>query len=156
MTSASAEEQSPEQAREAFIAGIKSQLEQAAASGQSPEQIRQQARALMSEEVRRQIPEFAAKARSWWRGFRRFLIVGAFAFGLAIGLALLVEYRYAAPLCERYAAEHHLVYRSPYYPVIGKSSSTSSVSGKCILANAADRQSSIGLTKLEPNVAIAL
>jgi hypothetical protein len=89
-------------------------------------------------------------------GFRRFLIVGALAFGLAAGLALFVERRYAAPLCERYAAEHGLVYTGLEYPVIGKSSSTTSPSGRCILVNAAGRGDTMSLTKLEPSGIIAL
>ncbi|HEX7605331.1 MAG TPA: hypothetical protein VF348_01385, partial [Usitatibacter sp.] len=93
-----------EQAREAFIASMKSRMEQAQASGQSPEQIREQMAAFAREESRRQLPQTVAKVRSWWSGFRNFLIVGAIALALSIGLALVVEHRYAAPLCESYAA----------------------------------------------------
>ena len=60
------------------------------------------------EEARQDILALTGQVRSWWSGFRRFLIVGALAFGLAAGLALLVERRYAAPICERYAAARAL------------------------------------------------
>jgi len=155
MSSTRDEEQAQEKARGAFIAGMKTRLEQAEARGQSPEQIREQATAYAREEARRQVPQVAAKARSWWFGFRNFLIVGALALGLAIGLALFVERYYASPLCEQYAAQHGLVYRGLDYPVIGQSSSTTS-SGNCILVDAAGHRNTIRLRNLEPNAALAL
>ncbi len=135
---------------------MKARFEQARSSGESPENIEQQMKALVREESRRQIPPMVAKARSWWWGFRNFLIVGSLAFGLAIGLALWVEHRYAAPLCERYAAEHGLAYWGLDYPVLGKSSSTTSPSGTCLLLEASGRQRSVDLTRLEPNSVKAL
>ena len=75
---------------------------------------------------------------------------------MATGLALFVERRYAAPLCERYAAERGLVYKGLDYPVIGKSSSTTSPSGRCILLNAAGRRDTVSLTTLEQSTIIAL
>jgi len=108
------------------------------------------------EEARQHLLALGGQVRSWWSGFRRFLIVGALAFGLAAALALSIERRYAAPICERYAAEHGLVYNGLQYPVIGKSSSTTSPSGRCILLNAAGRRDTLSLTALEPNPIVAL
>ena len=155
MSSNHDEEQDQEKEREAFIAGMKTRIEQAQASGQSPEQIREQALAYAREEARQQVPQVAAKARSWWAGFRNFLIVGAVAFGLAIGLALFVDHTYVSPLCEQYAAQHSLVYRGLDYPVIGSSSSTTS-SGSCIFDDAAGQRNTIEFRDLEPNAALAL
>jgi hypothetical protein len=142
------EEQDKEKERDAFLAGMKTRIEQAQASGQTPEQIREQVLA-------QQVPQVAAKARSWWTGFRNFLIIGAIAFGLAIGLALFVEHSYAAPLCEQYAAQHSLVYSGLDYPVIGSSSSTTS-SGSCIFVDAAGNRNTIEFRDLAPNAALAL
>jgi hypothetical protein len=149
------EQQNQEKAREAFIADMKTRVEQAQASGQSPEQIREQVRAYARAEARQQIPQIAARARSWWFGFRRFLIVGALALGLAIGLALFIDRYYASPLCQQYAAQHGLVYGGLDYPVIGRSSSTTS-SGSCIFVDAAGHRNTILLRNLEPNAALAL
>jgi len=90
-----------EQAREAFIAGMKNRIEQAQTSDQSQEQIKRQVAAYANAEARRQVPQIVSRFHSWWLGFRRFLIVGALASGVAIGLGLFVEHRYAAPLCEQ-------------------------------------------------------
>jgi hypothetical protein len=107
-------------------------------------------------QAREELAALAGQVRSWWSGFRRFLIVGALAFGLAAALALSVERRYAAPICERYAAARGLVYTGLEYPVIGRSSSTTSPSGRCILLNAAGHRDTVSLTKLEPSAIIAL
>lgn len=150
------DEQDRAREREAFIAGMKSRMEQAQASGQSPEEIRKLAGAFAREESRRQMPQIVSRARSWWSGFRNFLIVGALALVLAIGLALFVEHRYAAPLCERYGALHELTYKGLDYPVIGRSSSTTSASGSCMFDNRAGRRTTVSLNKLESNWAVAL
>jgi len=155
MDSVPDEKRIEEQAREAFIAGMKNQLEQAQASGQSLEQTQREATAYASAEASRQVPQIVDRFHSWWFGFRRFLIVGAVASGFAIGLALFVEHRYAAPLCEQYAAEHELLYRGISYPVMGNSSTTSS-SGRCLFIDSADHRNTFPLAKLVPNVAIAL
>ena len=155
MSSTHDDEQSQEQEREAFIAGMKTRLEQAQASGQSPEQIREQATAYAQAEAHQQAPQVIARARSWWVGCTRFLIIGALAFGLAIGLALYVDHTYASPLCEQYASQHGLVYRGLDYPVIGSSSSTTS-SGSCIFDDAAGNRSTIEFRDLAPNAALAL
>ena len=155
MSSDRDEEQVREKEREEFIAGIKTRLEQAQASGQSPEQIREQALAYAHEEAQQQVPLVVARTRSWWAGLRKFLVVGALAFGLAIGLALFVDHAYVSPLCEQYAAQHSLVYRGLEYPVIGNSSSTTS-SGSCIFDDAAGNRSTIEFSDLEPNAALAL
>jgi len=144
-----------DQAREALIADMKNRLEQAQTSGQSPEQIQREAAAYAKVEARRQAPQIVAKARSWWFGFRRFLIVGALASGFSIGMALFVEHRYVAPLCEQYGTQHGLLYRGIYYPVMGSSSTTSS-SGRCIFVDSAERRKTFPLAKLVPNAAIAL
>lgn len=94
------------------------------------------------------------QARSWWFGFRNFLIVGGLALGLAMALALLVEHRYAAPLCRQYGAQRGLTYQGISYPVIGKSSSTTSSSGSCRFVAATGREDRVSLTRLEPNWAI--
>lgn len=156
MSSAPDDERDRVQTRQDFAARMRARIEQAEASGQSPEQIKEEAAAFAREEARRQLPALTGQVRSWWSGFRNFLIVGALALGVAIGLALLVERRYAAPLCERYAAGRGLVYKGLDYPVIGRSSSTTSASGSCILANAAGRRETVSLTKLEQSTIIAL
>jgi cytochrome c-type biogenesis protein CcmH/NrfF len=66
---------------------MKARFEQVQAEGQSPEQIQELATAYAGEVIRRQIPRFIYQTRSWWVGFRRFLIVSLLAFGLATGLA---------------------------------------------------------------------
>ena len=144
-----------EQAREAFIAGMKDRIEQAQASGQSPEQIKQQVAAYANAEARRQVPQIVSRFHSWWLGFRRFLIVAALASGVAIGLALFVEHRYAAPLCEQYAAQHGLLYQGFSYPVKGHSSTTP-LSGSCLYSDSADHRNSVSLAKLVPSAVIAL
>lgn len=156
MSSAADDERVSAQAREEFAARMRARIEQARASGLSPEQIEEQVAAGVREDVRRQLPALTRQVRSWWSGFRRFLIVGALSFGVATGLALLVERRYAAPLCERYAAERGLVYKGLDYPVIGNSSSTSSLSGRCILLNAAGRRDTVSLATLEQSAIVAL
>lgn len=156
MEPATDDERAREPAREAFIAAMRSRIEQAQASGQSPEQIRKQTATYAREEVQRQIPQLVSRARSWWSGFRLFLIVGALAVGLAIGLAMVVEHRYAAPLCEQYAARHGLAYRGFDYPVTGGSSSTKSTSGSCLFVDSAGHRKTVSLSKLEPNGVISL
>jgi len=155
MSTTQVDENNLEQAHEAFTADMKTRIEQAKASGQSPEQIQEMVTAYAREEMRRKIPQVVTKVRSWWIGFRRFVIVGALALGFATGLALYVEHYYAAPLCEHYANQHELVYRGVYYPVIGNSSSTTSF-GSCIFYDAAGHKDTVLLHKLEPNQLIAL
>jgi hypothetical protein len=150
------DEQAREQTREAFVAKMKRRMEEAQASGQSPEEIRKQLAALAREESRRQLPQTIARARSWWSGFRNFLIVGAIALGLSIGLALFVEHRYAAPLCVRYAALHELTYTGLNYPLISKGSAANSASGSCIFENHAGHRSTVSLGKLEASWAMGL
>ena len=149
------DEQDPEKAREAFLAGMKARLEQGQAAGQSPEQMRESVMSFAHEEGRRQIPHLTSQVRSWRSGLRNFLIVGAMAFGVAIGLALAAEHRYAAPLCERYGAGHGLTYQGVNYPSIGKSSSTTSPP-RCMFADAKGHPREISLDSLQPNPVIAL
>jgi hypothetical protein len=146
---------SPSQSREAFLTGMKTRLEQAQASGQTSEPIQALASSYAREEMQRQAPQVVARARSWWFGFRNFLIVGALALGVALGLALVVERQHVAPLCERYGAQNGLTYQGTDYPVIGRSSSTTSPGG-CIFADSAGRQRSVSLYKVEPNSLVAL
>lgn len=155
MTSESNDEQTQAQQRAAFIANMKRALEQAQANGQSPEQIRALTSTLAHAEMQRQMPQIIAKTRSWWSGLRNFLIVGALALGLSIGLALFVEHRYAAPLCTHYAALHELTYKGIEYPVIGRSSNTTS-SGRCIFVNSAGQQNTLALSKVGGNWLIVL
>ena len=154
MTSPSDEKEAQEKKREAFIASMKKRLEQAQANGESPEQIRKEFTARAREETGQQIPQVAARVRSWWSGFRNFLIVGALAFGFAIGLALLTERLYTTPLCEKYAAAHGLAYRGLEYPVIGSSSLTTS-SGSCIFVDSAGSSNTILFRDLASNALIA-
>ncbi|MDD4880535.1 MAG: hypothetical protein PHR30_01985 [Gallionellaceae bacterium] len=156
MSSTQDDESSQEQAREAFIAGMKTRIEQAQASGQSPEQIQMLAAAYAREEMQRQLPQAMSRAKSWWSGLRNFMLVGALALGLAIGLALFVEQDYATPLCEHYAVQHGVTYRGLEYPVIGGSSRTTSRSGSCMVVNSAGSQNTVSLSSLEPNAAIAI
>jgi hypothetical protein len=156
MDSAPDDEQALERSREAFIAGIKTRLERAQASGQSPEQIQELVGSYAKEETRRQIPVVAARARAWWSGLRNFLIIGVLALGFAIGLALVIEHRNAAPLCEQYAAQHAgLRYEGIDYPVIGSSSSTTAPP-RCIFLDAAGHRDTVSLDELQPNPGIAL
>jgi hypothetical protein len=155
MTSTPEDDPSTNKSREAFLAGMKNRLEQAQASGQSPEQIRALASSYARDEMQRQVPQVVARARAWRSGFRNVLIVGALASSVAIGLALLVERQHVAPLCERYGAQHGLTYQGADYPVIGRSSSTTS-SGGCLFADSAGRQRSVSLYKVEPNSLVAL
>ena len=155
MSSTPEDDPSANESREAFLAGMKTRLEQAQASGQSSEQVRALASSYAREEMQRQAPLVVARARSWWSGFRNVLIVGALASGVAIGLALLVERQHVAPLCERYGAQHGLTYQGVDYPIVGRSSSTTS-SGGCIFADSAGRQRSVSLNKVEPNSVVAL
>ena len=149
------DEQAREKAREAFLAGMKTRLEQAQASGQSPEQLEELVSAFAKAAQRRQLPEATSRIRAWWTGLRNFLIVGALAVGVFIGLALFIEHRNAAPLCEHYGAQHGLTYRGIDYPTIGRSSSTTSTP-RCLFVDAAGRRDSVSLDKLEPNAAMAL
>jgi hypothetical protein len=153
--SSTPDDQQENKEREAFVAEMKRRMEQAQARGESPEQIREQAAAYAHEAARQEAPRTVAKARSCWVGFRNFLIVGAIAFGLAIGLALFVERSYALPLCEKYAAQHSLVYRGVDYPVVGNSSSTTS-SGSCIFEDAAGQRNTVRLRDLDPNAVLSL
>jgi len=154
MDSAPEDEQAQERERTAFLAGMKTRLEQAQQSGQSPEQIRAMASAYAKEEGRRQLPEATSRMRGWWTGLRNFLIIGALAVGVFIGLALFVEHRYAAPLCEHHGAQHGLTYQGIDYPSIGSSSTTSPP--RCIFLDAAGHRDTVSLDKLQPNAAIAL
>ena len=66
MSSTPEDDPSANESREAFLAGMKTRLEQAQASGQSSEQIRAQASSYAREEMQRQAPQVVARARSWW------------------------------------------------------------------------------------------
>lgn len=149
------DEQARGEAREAFLTGMKSRVEQARANGQSTEQIQQLISACAKEEQRRQLPVITSGLRSWWTGLRNFLIVGALAVGVFIGLALYIEQRYAAPRCEHYGAQHGLAYQGIDYPTIGRSSSTTSTP-RCKFVDTAGHRGSVALDKLESNAAIAL
>ncbi len=140
--------------REAFVAAMKRRIEDGRSRGLSPEEMEADAREFARGEMRRRAPEVVAAARTWWVGLRRFLVIGALAVALSVGLALFAEHRYAAPLCERHAAEHGLQYRGLDYPYLGRSSGTSSGSGRCILADAAGRGTTVSLRKVEPNFAV--
>jgi hypothetical protein len=156
MDSASNDDRTAEQGRDAFLAGMKTRLEQARAGGQSPEQIRAMASAYAKEEGRRQLPGAISRMRAWWTGLRNFLIVGALALGVAIGLALFVEHHYAAPLCEQYAAQHGgLRYEGIDYPTVGRSSSTTSPP-RCMFVDPTGHRDTVSLDELQPNAAIAL
>jgi hypothetical protein len=156
MSSTSGDGKAREDAREALVADMKARFEKGLATGLSPEQVRETIAQHAREEVRRQAPQVVARARSWWLGFRNFLAVGALAAGLAIGLALLIEHRYASPLCEQHGARQGLAYRGLDYPVIGRSSSTTSSSGSCMFVDGAGHRSTVRLDKLEANAAIVL
>ena len=148
MSAETDDEQAREHAREAFIASMKTRVERAQASGQSPEEIRKQAAAFAREEMQRQLPRIAARTRSWWSGLRTFLVVGAIALGLSLGLAWFVEHGYAAPACERYAAVHELTYRGFNYPLMGRGSAANASSGSCIFDNRAGRRSTVSFGKV--------
>ena len=148
------DQQIQEQAREAFIASMKTRIEQAQASGQSPKQMREQTAVYARDEIHQQIPQLVSQARSWWSGFKRYLMVSAVALGLAVSLAWLVEHRHAAPLCELYAKEHHLNYGQLAYPSFGHSSTSGSAT--CNFFDASGHKKLISLAKLEPNLAIDL
>lgn len=155
MNSTGDDQQGPDRQGEAFAAEMKRRMEQAQARGDSPEQIRAQASAYAHQVARERAPDTIAKGRSCWVGFRNFLIVGAIALGLAIGLLLLVDRSYVSPLCEKYAAQHSLVYRGVDYPYVGSSSSTTN-SGGCIFEDAAGQRNTITLRVLDPNGALSL
>jgi hypothetical protein len=155
MSTKSDEERAREKSRDAFVAGMKRRIDEAQASGKTPEQIREQATAYARAEARQQVPQAAAMARSWWRGVRNFLIIGALALGLAIGLALAVDRSYAAPLCGTYAAQHTLVYSGLDYPQIGRSSSISSPA-RCIFTDAVGNRQTVDLGNLNPFFVTAL
>ena len=156
MDSASNDHRTAEQAREAFLAGMKTRLEQARAGGQSPEQMQELVSSCVKEETGRQIPQVAARARAWWSGLRNFLIVGALALGVAIGLALFVEHHYAAPLCAQYAAQHGgLRYEGIDYPTVGRSSSTTSPP-RCMFVDPTGHRDTVSLDELQPNAIAAL
>lgn len=155
MSSPLEEKDAQEKKRDAFVAEMKTRIEQAQASGESPEQMKKELTAYAHEEARQQAPQVAAQARSWWLGIRNVLIIGTISLGLAIGLALLTERTYTTPLCEKYAASHGLVYRGLDYPVIGSSSSTTS-SGSCIFVNSAGKSNTIRFRDLASNQVVAL
>ena len=133
---------------------MRTRLEQTRADGQSPEDIRQLARELGRAEAGQRATGVVKQVGSWWSGFRTFLMVGAVACVLAIGLAWMVEHRYAAPLCDAYATEHRLSYRHLNYPSGGHS--TNAGSPRCVFADPSGREQSISLAKLVPNFAIDL
>jgi len=81
-------------------------------------------------------------------------MVGVMACVLAIGLAWVVEHRYAAPLCDVYATEHRLSYRQLNYPNGGHS--TNAGSARCVFADPSGHEQSISLAKLVPNWVIDL
>lgn len=89
MPSPSDHNPSQEQANEQFVAAMKARLEKAQADGQSPEQMQQLAMALGHTEAGRRATKVVTQVHSWWPGFQRFLMVGALACALAIGLAWL-------------------------------------------------------------------
>jgi hypothetical protein len=120
---------------EAFLAEMRARVEQAQRSGKSPEQVHDEMLEFARQQGRVRAPQLAANMRSWVRGFRNFLIVGALAVGLAIALALLIEHRYAAPLCEAYGAQHGLLYIELDYPTLGRGGSAAgNTSGDCIFS----------------------
>jgi hypothetical protein len=152
---ASGDEEDLQKKGEAFAAAMQARIEQARANGESSEQIKEEVTAYARAEARQQAPQVVARARSWWSGFRNFLIVGALALGLAIGLALFVEHSYTAPFCEKYASQHSLVYSGFQYPTLGRSSSTSSL-GRCMFADAAGQSSTVDFSKVNSNAILAL
>jgi hypothetical protein len=150
MNTKNRKEQSQDESRDAFIANMKKRVEEAQASGQSTEQIREQIASSARAESRKRAPQTAAQARSWWVGVRNFLLIGAVALGLAVGLALLVDRSYASPLCAKYAAQKNLVFQGLDYPQLGSNSSTSSPS-RCIFSNA----TTVAIGKLDPNFIVS-
>ena len=138
--------------REAFLVEMRARFEQAQRSGKSPTQVRDEMRELARRQGQARAPQLAAGLRSWVRGLRNLLIVGALALGLAITLALLVEHRYAAPLCEKYGAQHGLLYTALEYPTLGRGSSAAgNTSGDCVFRDAAGAKQTFSLGKLAPN-----
>jgi hypothetical protein len=71
---------------------------------------------------------------------------------MAIGLAWVVEHRYAEPLCDAYAKEHRLSYRQLNYPNGGHS--TNAGSARCVFADSSGHEQSISMAKLAPNFGI--
>jgi hypothetical protein len=143
------EDRSPLQSHEAWVASLKARLEQARAEGQSPEQMQQLAMTMAHADAGRRATQVVGQVRSWWSGFKLFLMVGGLALALAMSLALGVEYRHAAPLCKSYGAEHHWAYQSLNYPNGGHSSNAGSA--RCVFTNASGSHEYVSLTKLEPN-----
>ena len=149
MTSPTDQDRSPRQGRDAFVAGLKARLEQARSEGQSPEQMQQLAMTLASADAGRRATQVVGRLAAWWSGFKLFLVVGAVACAFAVGLALGVEYRHAAPLCETYAAAHHWTYQSLNYPNGGHSNNAGSAT--CVFVDASGNDKYVSLTRLEPN-----
>lgn len=151
MPSPNNENRSLRQSHEAFKANLKARLEQAQADGQSPEQMQQMAMSLAGAEGGRQAIKAVGQLRSWWSGFKLFLMVGGLAVVLSVGLALAVEYRHAAPLCKAYGAEHHWTYQSLDLDYPDGGHSTNAGSATCVFADASGNDKYVSLAKLEPN-----
>lgn len=149
MPSPSNENRSQRQGQQAFVADMKARLAQAQSEGQSPEQMQLLAMTLASANAGRRATQVVGHLAAWWSGFKLFLMVGAVACALAVGLALGVEYRHAAPLCETYAAAHHWTYQSLNYPNGGHSRNAGSAT--CVFADASGNDEYVSLTRLEPN-----
>jgi hypothetical protein len=149
MPSPNNENRSLRQSHEAFKANLKARLEQAQADRQSPEQMQQMAMSLAGAEGGRQAIKAVGQLRSWWSGFKLFVMVGGLAVAMAMGLALAVEYRHAAPLCKAYGAEHHWAYQNLNYPYGGHSSTSGSAT--CVFTDASGNDKHVSLAKLEPN-----
>ncbi len=141
-----------DQDREAFIAAMQNRMKQAQQRGASPEEIQAAMRELVQQEEQVRAPQMIASLRSWLRGLRNAVIVGILAVSLAIGLALLVEQRYAAPLCKTYGAQHGLVYTGLDYPILGGSGGAgSNTSGECLFRDSAGQKQLYSLGALAPN-----
>ena len=149
MPSPSNENRSQRQGQQAFVADMKARLEQARAEGQSPEQIQQLAMRLAHADAGRRTTQVVGQVRSWWSKFELFLMVGGMALALAMGMAMGVECRHAAPLCKAYGAEHHWTYQSLDYPNGGHSNNAGSAT--CVFVDASGNDKYVSLTRLEPN-----
>jgi hypothetical protein len=146
------DESNQDRDREKLLAEMRARFEQAQRSGKSTAQIHDEIRELARQQGQARAPQLAAGLRSWLRGLRNLVIVGALALGLAVTLALLVEHRYAAPLCETYGAQHGLTYTALEYPTLGRGgSAASNTSGDCIFRDAAGAKRTLSLGKLAPN-----
>ncbi len=137
------------QGHDAFVADLKARLAQAQSEGQSPEQMQQLAMALASADAGRRATQVVGQVSAWWSGFKLLVVVGGLALALAVGLALGVEYRHAAPLCQTYGAQHHWTYQSLDYPNGGHSRNAGSAT--CVFADASGNRNYVSLTRLEPN-----